>query len=328
MAGESLKVVAGNASGSNIALEQELVIGRSTPGLGSLGGDSEISRVHARIYHDPSGQLMVEDLGSTNGTFVNGNRIGGATPLRGGDQVRVGQTTMSVEGGATEGATTVGQVIPPAAAATPPPPAAIAATPPTQQYQPVQPPQGPPPGGFPGQQQPGFAGGPIGGPPGRSQGGSKAPWIALAAVVLIALIVGGLAIGGVFGGDDEKDNTASTTPAATTPATTAPATTTTTPETPPETTPASSPPEMQGPAGTMGPPPGGGQYDVHNSTVLQHIAQAVSKYVASKGVPNSKVRCVALTNAKAGCKVTNTDNGKSIVLVVKVNQTTGKLTLV
>jgi glycerol kinase len=85
---------------------------------------------------------------------------------------------------------------------------------------------------------------------------------------------------------------------------------------------------MQGPAGTMGPPPGGGQYDVHNSTVLQHIAQAVSKYVASKGVPNSKVRCVALTNAKAGCKVTNTDNGKSIVLVVKVNQTTGKLTLV
>ena len=110
MAGESLKVVAGNATGSSIPLETELVIGRSTPGLGSLGGDSEISRVHARVYHDPSGQLMVEDLGSTNGTFVNGNRISGAQALRGGDQVRVGQTTMTVEGGAAgaDGATTVG----------------------------------------------------------------------------------------------------------------------------------------------------------------------------------------------------------------------------
>src|SRR3954451_14313512 len=103
MAGESLQIVAGNAAGTNIALEQELVIGRSTPGLGSLGGDSEISRVHARIYHDPSGQLPVEDRGSPNGTFVNDNRISTPTPLRPGDQVRVGQTTLGVEGGAAAG---------------------------------------------------------------------------------------------------------------------------------------------------------------------------------------------------------------------------------
>src|ERR1700712_5055740 len=169
MAGESLKVVAGNATGSSIALEAELVIGRSTPGLGSLGGDSEISRVHSRVYHDPSGQLIAEDLGSTNGTFVNGNRIAAATPLRPGDQVRVGQTTMTVEGGAGEGATTVGQVIPPAAAAVPPPPAAVAATPPPQPFQPPQPPPGPPPGA----PQPGYAGGPVGGPPGGRSGGSR-----------------------------------------------------------------------------------------------------------------------------------------------------------
>jgi predicted component of type VI protein secretion system len=221
MAGESLKVSAGNASGSSIPLEQELVIGRSTPGLGSLGGDSEISRVHARVYHDASGQLIVEDLGSTNGTFVNGNRIAAATPLRAGDQLRVGQTTMSVEGGAAEGATSVGQVIPPAAAAAAvPPPPAVAATPPTQQFPPAG---GPPP---PGGQQPGYAGGPVGGPPGRAGGGSKAPWIALAAVVLIALIVAGLAIGGVFSSDDKKNTAATTTattpaPAATTPPPTA-----------------------------------------------------------------------------------------------------------
>jgi hypothetical protein len=318
MAGESLKVVAGNAAGSSIALDQELVVGRSTPGLGSLGGDSEISRVHARIYHDASGQLIAEDLGSTNGTFVNGNRIAAATPLRPGDQVRVGQTTMTVEGGATEGATTVGQVVQPPAAAAPPPPAPVAATPPTQQFQPAA--QGPPPGQFAGAQQPGFAGGPIGGAPQRASGGSKAPWIALAAVVLIALIVGGLAIGGVFSSDDKKE-TASTTPTATTPATPPP------PTTPPTTTPASAPPEMQGPAGTMGPPPSG-QYDVHNRTVLKHIEEALKRALASKGVPNAQVTCVALSNSKAGCRVVNPANGKSIVVAVKVNQTTGALRIV
>src|SRR5215213_11960122 len=140
MADETLKITGGNAAGQTITLEQELVIGRSTPGLGSLGGDSEISRVHARVFHDPSGRLMVEDLGSTNGTFVNGNRVSGQQALNPGDQVRVGQTTMSVEGGAGAGATTVGQVItPPAAASQPPPAAAVAATPPTQQLPPQQP---------------------------------------------------------------------------------------------------------------------------------------------------------------------------------------------
>jgi hypothetical protein len=246
MAGESLNVVAGNAAGTSIGLDHELVIGRSTPGLGSLGGDSEISRVHARVYNDESGQLIVEDLGSTNGTFVNGNRISAATPVRAGDQVRVGQTTMTVEGGAAEGATSVGQVIPPAAA------------PPTQQFPPAQPPPPPPPppGGFPGQQQPGFAGGPVGGAPQRATGGSKAPWIALAAVVLVALIVGGLAIGGVFGGDDDKKDTA----AATTPAVTTPTVTTTSPATPPETTPGAAmpepPPEEPSTPSSGGYPPG------------------------------------------------------------------------
>src|SRR4051794_21542872 len=205
MAGETLKVTAGNATGQDVPPERELVIGRSTPGIGSLGGDSEISRVHARVFRDPSGQLTVEDLGSTNGTFVNGNRISSPTPLRPGDELRVGQTTLGVEGGAVaEGATAVGQPIPPVVA---PPPPAAAATPPTQPLPPAQPPPGPQYGG---QQQPPYGGGPVGGPPGRQGGGSRAPWIALAAVVLIALIVGGLAIGGVFSSDKKSDNTAST----------------------------------------------------------------------------------------------------------------------
>jgi hypothetical protein len=285
MAGESLKVVAGNATGSSIALEAELVIGRSTPGLGSLGGDSEISRVHSRVFHDSTGQLTVEDLGSTNGTFVNGNRIAAATPLRAGDQVRVGQTTMTVEGG-TEGATTVGQVIPPPAAAVPPPQAAIAATPPTQPFTPaaaqppIQPPPGPPPGG-PYGQQPGYAGGPIGGPPQRVAGASKAPWYALAAVVLIALIVGGLAIGGVFSSDKKETAIA---PVATTPAPAA-----TTPATPAATTP---PPAAAMPAPPSQPSTPSGGYP---PGIISKLADSCS---ASGKLSRSQCLCVFQTLKK------------------------------
>jgi len=235
MADETLKITGGNAAGQTITLEQELVIGRSTPGLGSLGGDSEISRVHARVFNDPSGRLMVEDLGSTNGTFVNGNRVTGQQALNPGDELRVGQTTMSVEGGAGAGATTVGNVVatPPPAAPAPPP-----QQPPTQQLpptgqQPAAPPppqpvgQGPgappPPGGGPA-----YGGGPVGGPPQRAGGGPNRTLLyALGALLLIGLIVAGLAIGGVFGGDDEESEpTAQTT---TTPTTTTPTTETTEP---------------------------------------------------------------------------------------------------
>jgi hypothetical protein len=237
MAGETLKVTAGNATGQDIQLEQELVIGRSTPGAGSLGGDSEISRVHARVYRDASGQLMVEDLGSTNGTFVNGNRISSPTPLRPGDQLRVGQTTLGVEGGAAaEGATAVGQPIPPVVA----PPPAAAAEPPTQPLPPAQPPPQ-----YAGQQA-AYGGGPVGGPPGRA-GGSKAPWIALAAVVLIALIVAGLAIGGVFSSDNKSKNASTQI---------APVSTSTTSSAPPATSAMPAPPQTPSSPSGSGYPPG------------------------------------------------------------------------
>jgi pSer/pThr/pTyr-binding forkhead associated (FHA) protein len=248
MAGETLKITGGNAAGQTITLEQELVIGRSTPGLGSLGGDSEISRVHARVFHDPSGRLMIEDLGSTNGTFVNGNRVSGQQALNSGDQVRVGQTSLTVEGGAVDtGATSVGQVIP----AAPAPPAAAA--PPTQPLPPQQPFGGAPGGPPPGAPGPGFGGGPVGGPPQRAGGGgtNRNLLIALAALVVIGLVVAGLAIGGVFGGDDNKsETTAQTTPTTTTSTTDTTTTTTETTPTdvmpPPPTTTEQTPPTSQG----------------------------------------------------------------------------------
>jgi hypothetical protein len=205
MADETLKITGGNAAGQDITLEQELVIGRSTPGLGSLGGDSEISRVHARVFHDPSGRLTIEDLGSTNGTFVNGNRISGQQALNPGDVVRVGQTTMSVEGAGAAGATTVGNVVPaPAPVPTPAPEPPTQALPPQPAYaqQPAQPPQQPP-----------YGGGPVGGPPQRSGGGPSRGLLAAigaAAAVVAAVIVILL----LSGGDDDKKSqtTAQTVP--------------------------------------------------------------------------------------------------------------------
>lgn len=55
--------------------------------------DPNVSRRHAELRQDPSGQWEVVDLGSTNGVKVNGRRVSDA-PLREGDQVTVGTTTF------------------------------------------------------------------------------------------------------------------------------------------------------------------------------------------------------------------------------------------
>ncbi|MEA2428825.1 MAG: hypothetical protein QOF37_2453 [Thermoleophilaceae bacterium] len=122
------------------------VIGREGTDI-VLAADPEVSRRHAAIReHD--GGLAIEDLGSTNGTFVNDERIEGVRALSNGDVVRLGNTVWKVRGPAQPdaGATTVGQVpigapqvtaaravptdLPPAAAAAVPP-AAPGPAPPT-----------------------------------------------------------------------------------------------------------------------------------------------------------------------------------------------------
>jgi ABC transport system ATP-binding/permease protein len=54
-----------------------------------------VSRVHCRLTADKSGQLVVEDLDSTNGTLVNGRRVTRAV-LKNGDEIGVGKITFSV----------------------------------------------------------------------------------------------------------------------------------------------------------------------------------------------------------------------------------------
>lgn len=54
-----------------------------------------VSRVHCRFTLSDANQLRVEDLGSTNGTFVNGQKVT-QTPLKSGDKVTVGRVEFLV----------------------------------------------------------------------------------------------------------------------------------------------------------------------------------------------------------------------------------------
>jgi pSer/pThr/pTyr-binding forkhead associated (FHA) protein len=56
-----------------------------------------VSRVHCRLSTDASGDLSVEDLDSTNGTFVNDQRVSGRAVLSPGDRLRVGRVELSVK---------------------------------------------------------------------------------------------------------------------------------------------------------------------------------------------------------------------------------------
>jgi pSer/pThr/pTyr-binding forkhead associated (FHA) protein len=55
-----------------------------------------VSRVHCRLLTDARGDLSVEDLDSTNGTFVNDQRVSGRAALSPGDRLRVGRVELSV----------------------------------------------------------------------------------------------------------------------------------------------------------------------------------------------------------------------------------------
>ena len=104
---ETLRVVLGAAAGTEIPLGDTFTLGRTETGAGSLGGDPELSRQHARISRTPDGGVEITDLNSTNGTHVNGVRISGSARLSAGDTVRVGQTTINVHAGIADAGRTV-----------------------------------------------------------------------------------------------------------------------------------------------------------------------------------------------------------------------------
>lgn len=82
------------AAGRTITVDRPLVAGRS-PDADIVLADPFTSDLHCRVFTE-GGRLVVADLGSTNGTFVNDTRIGGPTSLARGDTVRLGGTIMEV----------------------------------------------------------------------------------------------------------------------------------------------------------------------------------------------------------------------------------------
>lgn len=83
--------------GEVFALADELTVGRGG-GCAVALRDRMVSQLHARIFRR-DGQLFVEDLGSTNGTLLNGKKVSAAAPMRAGDRLQVGKTVLEVSGG-------------------------------------------------------------------------------------------------------------------------------------------------------------------------------------------------------------------------------------
>lgn len=80
--------------GTTLAISGPVLIGRS-PGADVVVSDDFVSGRHARVFPSGGG-AAIEDLGSTNGTLVNGRRIIGAEELRPGDLIEVGSVRLEV----------------------------------------------------------------------------------------------------------------------------------------------------------------------------------------------------------------------------------------
>jgi hypothetical protein len=80
--------------GRTYEVGEEITVGRA-PGCGVRVDDAFTSSIHARLY-PREGSLWVEDLGSTNGTWVNAEQAVGPTRMSRGDVLQVGGTVFEV----------------------------------------------------------------------------------------------------------------------------------------------------------------------------------------------------------------------------------------
>lgn len=78
--------------GARYRLDDTAVLGRAEE-CGILMDDTYASQQHARVFPD-SGSFFVEDMGSTNGTYLNGRKITHPVELRPGDRIKIGKTVF------------------------------------------------------------------------------------------------------------------------------------------------------------------------------------------------------------------------------------------
>ena len=81
-------------AGTNIAVRDAVVLGRSAEADIVLE-DPYASEFHMRLVRQEGG-IVLHDLGSTNGTYVNGRRVGSPVSLNKGDAIQIGKTIMEV----------------------------------------------------------------------------------------------------------------------------------------------------------------------------------------------------------------------------------------
>lgn len=101
------------ASGHEITITGPMSLGRSVDNAIKLDGDA-VSRKHA-ILEITNGKLLLKDLGSSNGTYVNDKRISAPIELRDGDKVRIGPNVLTFKKGtvATSSSTMIWQTTEP-----------------------------------------------------------------------------------------------------------------------------------------------------------------------------------------------------------------------
>src|SRR5918992_6188642 len=89
-----LEITSGADAGrtANIAGDQFTLGREGTTNL--VLRDAKASRRHATLRELPDGRVELTDLGSRNGTFVNGQQVTGATILNGGEEIRIGDTVL------------------------------------------------------------------------------------------------------------------------------------------------------------------------------------------------------------------------------------------
>jgi len=82
--------------GLTVPITGEITLGRDPACTIVVDDDAYVSQVHLRVF-DYDGQPMVEDLGSTNGTYHNGVKLNGAKLLHPGDRLQVGTTVIEAQ---------------------------------------------------------------------------------------------------------------------------------------------------------------------------------------------------------------------------------------
>ena len=91
----TLRITRGKQAGLTMTLGDQIKIGRSAD-CQLILDDDYVSTRHARIYRSGDGYL-VEDLGSTNGTYLNNERLSAPARFTPADTLRIGRTLLTVE---------------------------------------------------------------------------------------------------------------------------------------------------------------------------------------------------------------------------------------